>query len=96
MPTVPDSTAVCGSSPASEAAAATVVEADMPADISTVCLQGCRRMDIQAAIPITISPVISSAEASGDCDTAWDRPSADRMSPTGKSMPRYMAMLIWT
>src|SRR5262249_790917 len=58
---------------ASEAAAATRVDADMPANISTVCLQGCRRMHIQATIPSAISSVITSAEASGDRDTRSER-----------------------
>src|SRR5215467_6555627 len=94
-PTGVELAAVCGSSPASEAAAATTVEAAMPTDISTVCRQGCRRMAIQAAIPMTISAVISSADASGDRKKG-PRPNADRSRPSGSNMPRYMAMPIWT
>src|SRR5215472_9485983 len=56
-PTVPDCAAVCGSSPASEAVAATTVEADMPAATSTVCFQEWRGWHIQADPPADISTV---------------------------------------
>lgn len=60
---IPERTAGWGSSPSKQTTASKTMGTVMAADISAMCLQGCRRMRIQAAIGSTMKTVITKGAA---------------------------------